>query len=173
MDAKLNQKGQSVLEFLFLMPLVVIFIGLLIRIMIVTQTSIVQQKYARAQALTLTGYSPEFPSTILRQSAYELHMNQMLIGIAKNNAPAEDADYPPRPPIVAVSRPGTDMGQTNPNPSSLRRRGRVRVRTSVTLCSQLNAIPSGGQWMRYEDAINPAKASGQPGWAYCKGVEVQ
>jgi hypothetical protein len=135
--------GQSVLEFLLMLPLMVGLVVLLVRANTAIQISIVNQQYARAQALFLTFNSPTYPQLELRQPHVTAKQyNQMIIGVADNPAPEDGSPYIPDAATQNVTRrkSGTrDEAKTEP-----RERDKVRIRDTVTICTQVNIVPGQG-----------------------------
>jgi Flp pilus assembly protein TadG len=139
-----NQEGQSIIEFLFMLPLFVGLIVILIRVNTAIQVSLVNQQYARAQALWLTFNSPVYPSIFSRsQNLAAKGYNQMLIGVADNRED-ENGNYRPKATVQNVARQknvGSNDPQTEPPSRAL-----VRVRTTVTLCTQSEVVKTGGTY---------------------------
>jgi len=134
-----NEKGQSLLEFLIMLPLMLGLVALMTRVNTAIQASIVDQQYARAQTTWLTFNSPVYP--VLRLQATELNgknFNQMMIGVSDNlissdsNLPVASTTMIARNPAVA-SRANNDSQIDGPTSRAL-----VRIRNTVTLCTQGN-----------------------------------
>lgn len=138
-----KSEGQSILEFLLMLPALVGLIVLLVRVNSAIQVSIVNQQYARAQALFLAFNSPVYPELALRESQLtDKGYNHMLIGVSDNSSPGEGQVYEPLATTAYVAR---KKGQgSNDNGAEPKQRGSVRVRTTVTLCTQPNIIKVGG-----------------------------
>jgi hypothetical protein len=133
-----GDEGQSLIEFLLLLPLLVGTVVILVRVNTAIQISIVNQQYARAQALFIAHHSPNFPRLRHHDRFLERVSNQMVIGVSENNRPDDDdgSDYVPAAStqIVARSRKlaGTD-GNAGEIPDL---RGKVRIRNTISLCTQ-------------------------------------
>jgi hypothetical protein len=134
-----NEKGQSLLEFLIMLPLMLGLVALMTRVNTAIQASIVEQQYARAQTTWLTFNSPVYP--VLRLQATELNgknFNQMMIGVSDNlissdsNLPVASTTMIARNPAVASRASNADQVD---GPTS---RALVRIRNTVTLCTQGN-----------------------------------
>jgi len=135
-----KNSGQSLVEFLIMLPIVVSLATLMVRVNTVIQVSIVNQKYARAQALFLAYNSPYYPELRLRKRMKELNSNELILGVSNKNAPLADSgqEYEPDPIIVSIVSRGKPVGDDqSPEPAQ---RGRVRVRSTVTLCTQVNVV---------------------------------
>src|SRR5947209_8462468 len=82
-----DNRGQSVLEFLFMLPIMVALTMMLVKVNTAIQVSIVNQQYARAQALWLTFNSPIYPALVSRMANFlPRAFNQMIIGVSDNLA---------------------------------------------------------------------------------------
>lgn len=134
-----NEKGQSLVEFLFFFP---VMIGVGYTTYLVNsaiQTSIVNQKYARAQALFLTHNSPVYPHRGIQNGLVAAESNIMIIGISQNLVP-DDGGVTPEASIQKIVRPGvTDVGVDDEQTEPLSR-GVLRIRTTVALCTQNNFV---------------------------------
>src|SRR4051812_13549629 len=93
-----DEQGQSVIEFLLMLPAVIGITVFLIRTNSAIQMSIVDQQYARAQTTWLTFNSPVFPELRLQLGAFVVPgYNQMVLGVSDNVAPNPDEDeYSPK-----------------------------------------------------------------------------
>ncbi len=131
-------QGQSIIEFLMMLPVLIGLVVLLVRSNTAIQISIVNQQYARAQALWLTFNSSVYPGKQLRQVQLgDKKFNQMVIGVSENAAPAQ-GNFTPRAATQNVTRKksGTrDEPQTEP-----KLRDKVRIRDTVTLCTQMVVV---------------------------------
>lgn len=141
--------GQSMIEFLLVLPVLIGLVGLLTRAMSAVQMSIVSQKYARAQTLYLAANSPVYPALRHRQGANDAFTsastmaNEMVLGVEEKVGEDEEA----RAPIVqqqAIARPGRD-NRANDEGEDPRRRSRIRIYNTVTLCTQNNVVLAGSQ----------------------------
>jgi hypothetical protein len=139
----LDEKGQSVLEFVFMLPLLIGLVVIMVRTNTVIQMSIVNQKYARAQALWLTFNSPHYPRVELRREAFlpptiPQGFNRMVIGMAE--LPVDETGGKAVASVQAVTRDGRGTAADGPSQAEPLDRASVRVRTTVALCTQSNVI---------------------------------
>ena len=133
----LNEElGQSIIELILMLPVMIGLIILMIKINTAIQVSIVDQKYARAQALFLTFNSPFYPDVEKQVKMAEYGMNQMLVGVSGNlDSSGQGSDYIPEATIQNVAR--KSRGQPDdPGKEPVFSRSKVRIRNSVTLCTQ-------------------------------------
>ncbi len=142
-----NRSGQSLLEFLLMLPVMFGMAALLLKFNSAIQVSIVNQQYARAQTLWLAFNSPVYPYLRLREEELTSSgFNQMLIGVSDNAAPDDgESQYVPKASVQNVARRkpasfGGDQNQQEPNERSL-----VRIRSTVTLCTQPNVVSGQGR----------------------------
>lgn len=129
---KEDQEGQSVLEFLLFLPVFLTLLLLLYRIQLAIQVSIVNQQYARSQALFLTFNHPYYPELVRQGLMRQYPLNQMVLGVSDNLASGES--YSPQATLQSIIRPGKPLGSDAPKEEPLLR-GKVRVRGTVTLCT--------------------------------------
>ncbi|MFZ9596757.1 MAG: hypothetical protein ACO3A2_11875 [Bdellovibrionia bacterium] len=118
---------------------------LLTRINTAIQMSIVNQKYARAQALNLTANSPYYPAiknpTSLnaddgpRGRLLSQRANQMILGVSDNIAGASTREYVPIATEQMIVRKASLAKRNPPGEEGNLRLDWVRIRNSVTLCT--------------------------------------
>ncbi|MGE4107014.1 MAG: hypothetical protein AB7F66_07335 [Bacteriovoracia bacterium] len=140
-----DSRGQSVLEFLFLLPILVGVTVTLVRVNTAIQMSIVNQQYARAQALFLAFNSPTFPELSKRVAVRmrEQNVGMMVVGVTNNLAPDADNEgaYIPEASIQAITRPGQRVPAGLDDPGDPRaQRANVRIRNTVAICTQSNSV---------------------------------
>jgi len=145
-DLKLTQiiidgSGQSLLEFVFGLPLMLGLAILMIKVNMAIQVSIVDQKYARAQALFLTYNSPFYPEKEKQLKLKKYLLNQILVGVSGNlDSSANVSDYTPEATVQNIARSPLNkkaMAASNEGGTdSMTERANVRVRNTVTLCTQ-------------------------------------
>ena len=141
-----SDSGQSVLEFLLTLPLLVGITILLVRVNTVIQISIVDQQYAREHALFLTFNSPTYPIKRLVQSDFiPKGTSRMIIGVANNTAPRDGGAYFPEATTFRITRDPRTRGDEGAHKEP-RLRSSVRVRNTVELCTQNNLIQIGGAY---------------------------
>lgn len=132
-----DDSGQSVLEFLFVLPVTVAVLILMIRSNTAIQMSIVDQKYSRAQILYLSGNGAEYPlRTKVVKDMTDDGMNQLVVGVSED-AP-RDAEGGEGADTAASSyyigrRPGLTGEDVDPG-DTISKRLNVRVRNTVTIC---------------------------------------
>jgi hypothetical protein len=167
-----DERGQSILEFVILVPLLVGILLMLIKANTAVQMAIVNQKYAREQALILALNSPVYPPLRFRAGEQRMEgkaINQMILGVADNVAP-EEGDYPPSASTQTLVLYGDQVvGGSDDVKSEPRQRSQVRIRNTVGLCTQSNGIFISGvltpAWKIREGAVD---------FAFCRsGVDEQ
>lgn len=139
-----GESGQSILELLFLLPMLAGLIVILVRINTAIQISIVNQQYSRSMIFFSNMNSPDYPSRSLLKRAVAANslVNQMTFGISDkpigqndndfeaSNQPEASTQYVARKPRQGSEEPGDDITQ----------RGKVRIRNTVTLCTPTVAL---------------------------------
>jgi hypothetical protein len=167
-----DDSGQSVVEFLLVLPLLLTILMLIVRVNTVIQMSIVDQKYAREQVLFISGNSPDYPLranivTVLAKSG----MNQLVVGVSENK-PA-DADGGEGTDTTASTyyigrKPG--LAESQDSGDDITARATIRVRNTVTLCLPMISFggtpafdfnPSGGGQSKYNLPDDPRA------WKFC------
>lgn len=167
-----NRHGQGVVEFLFVLPVILLMSMFLVRTNTVIQMSIVNQKYARAQNLFLTYNSAEYPD-LARRVAQPNKEHQTVL-VASNPAPRDGAGGEGRVFFASTFKikPGKggyfESFKRDSGPDSgaergiagraegedaegqrdiVRERTFVRVRNTVTLCTPWNTTLNPSQNM--------------------------
>ena len=139
-----NESGQSVIEFMLMLPLMLALTVLLVKMNTAIQMSIVNQQYARAQLTFLTFNSSSYPQRKLVKSLFErTNSNRMIIGVAENSFPPEGTAAPEASTYTVArnsKRVGADPPQDEP-----RQRAKVRIRDTVEMCTQNNFASVGGK----------------------------
>jgi hypothetical protein len=135
-----DEQGQSLLEFLFMLPMMIGLIVLMTRVNTAIQASIVDQQYARAQTTWLTFNSPVYPN--LRLQASELNgknYNQMMIGVSDNLIGGSELHPEAQTTFIPRKRSLASRASDDPQvePES---RANVRIRNTVSLCTQPNVL---------------------------------
>ena len=134
---KHDDSGQSVLEFLFVLPVTIAVLLVMIRSNTAIQMSIVDQKYSRSQIFFLAGNASEYPlRRKVVQDMTDDGMNQLILGVSED-AP-RDSDGGEGGDTAASSyyigrRPGLTGEDADPG-DSISKRLNVRVRNTVTIC---------------------------------------
>lgn len=128
------------------LPLMAGFFLILLRVNMAMQVSIVNQQYARSQALFLAYNSAVYPELRLQNSSLnEKRYNQMIIGVSDNTPPDDTGGkYQPRATTQNITQKkvgGSEEAHQEPE-----RRAAVRIRNTVTLCTQTNVIDEGGSY---------------------------
>lgn len=132
-----DDSGQSVLEFLLVLPLLMALVMLIIRANTAIQMSIVDQKYARAQTLFLAGNAADYPlrSGVVKDLA-DHGMNQLVVGVSEDKPRdpngGEGAENAASTYYIG-RRPG-GMGESGDPGDEVTKRVTIRVRNTVTLC---------------------------------------
>lgn len=166
-----NDKGQSVIEFLLLLPLLVGLVSLLIKVNTAIQVSIVNQQYARAHIHWLAFNSAFFPQIAHRKVNFiPKGYNRMVIGVSDNKAAsAETETYEPEATTQLVVRSGKAPKKDGSSKEELNERARVRVRNTISLCTQSNVITTGEMTAKNLIASGEGSGSKAKMFMYCRG----
>ncbi len=155
-----DENGQSVIEFLIMLPVMIAMVIILVRVNTAVQISIVNQKYARSHTLALAFNSPIYPARRRSDGSPGLAMgqmvekgyNRMVIGVSENAMSEDDGGrYSPKAVTQMVARSQTTSLGAGPDKEEPDRRSEVRVRTTVSLCSNTWVIQKNSGWVSYFD----------------------
>ena len=167
-----GEDGQSVLEFLLMLPMLVGLTVMLIRVNTVIQISIVNQQYARAEALWLTFNSAFYPELRHRETnLVSKGYNQMILGVSDNAAPESAERYTPKASVQNIARK-RGLGSNEPQ-SEPAQRAMIRVRNTVTLCTPLVVLSAGGNplpMLPVSGTGNPLQFKATGPWAWNEGM---
>ena len=142
-----DESGQSLLEFLLMLPVMIGTVVILMRVNTAIQMSIVNQQYARAQALFINHHSAEYPRLKHYPKFLANSTNQMVIGVSDNNLSSEDSDgseYVPSASAQIISRTRKLAGSDGQAGEIPQLRGNVRIRNTVSLCTQSIVMKGAG-----------------------------
>jgi hypothetical protein len=133
-----RESGQSLLEFMLMLPMMIGLVIILVRVNTAIQVSIVNQQYARSHALWLNFNSPVFPQTQLRELNMTKHGdNQMVILVAGEPVPENGENLHPKAATSYIAR---KKGLPDSDDKDADERALVRIRDTVTICSQSNVV---------------------------------
>jgi len=129
--------GQSLIEFVFMLPVMFGMIFILIRVNSAIQVSIVNQKYSRQRLLELVGNSPHYPDVGQRLTEMVTNgINRMVVGVSEELIPDKAVDFTPSATTQVItakkdsSGTASDAAQEEPD-----FRAKVRIRNTVELCT--------------------------------------
>lgn len=153
---RLGREGQSLIEFIFLLPVLFGLTTILLKVNSAIQMSIVNQKYARAQALFLAQNSPHYPRRDQAEYIASRGSNQVVMGVGDTLALDQEANASlniraqslqiARSKQVAAKNGAEDEDEEK-NPT---KRGLVRIRNTVSLCAPtLMILTRGGGPQRF------------------------
>ncbi len=139
-----NQKGQSLIEFLIALPMMIGISLLLVRVNTAIQASIVQQKYARGAIHFFTWNSPYFPEkSFSGRMGYggnkqgPTGTNDFVIGVSGRTMTGSDSS--PSSLEVAITKDGpAHPAQGIPESSRS-----VFLRNSLNLCTKSHMLGDG------------------------------
>lgn len=133
-----SRSGQSVLEFLFMLPIVLAIVMIMVRMNTAIQMSIVNQQYTRARLLFLSFNSAVYPEIKYQQDQIGKQMNQMVGGISENSGVGGDSgiSYSPAASTQLVTRSKIVTGPNEPQ-TEPKTRALVRIRNTATLCTPI------------------------------------
>ena len=140
-----QQKGQSLLEFLFALPVMFGITLILIRVNTAIQSSIVQQKYARGTATFLTWNSPYYPEVNNAkrmgyggQNEGPTGTNEFILGVMANASNPDGSTTP-----MALDVPVTKKGPKHPPQGIPDQAKSIFLRNTVSLCTKTHMLANG------------------------------
>lgn len=161
-----DESGQSILEVVFILPFLFLFVGLLYKVNLAVQMSINNTQYARNQIYVLASNSPEYPRYQIRFQwglFGQNNQDRMVLGVADpkaiSQAAANDSSIEPMPQTTKINRRGTtvrgseDRGEVN-------LRNEIRIRNTAAICTQLNSVGSKAPWN--SDSVRGLKSKRWP-----------
>jgi hypothetical protein len=175
----LGEEGQSIFEFVILFPLLLGMTALLIRMNSVIQVSIVNQKYARLQTHFLTFNSPYFPSRATGTAGDNrvTGMHHLTVGVG-DEAIGPGADRPRAVEVFVGRSPAAVAGASDAANSEPPLRAKVRVRTTVSLCSFSHTLSGGASFseadrLRALDVQGASRGDAASIFNFCNWGEIQ
>lgn len=139
----MDTKGQSILEVIFVLPILFLFVGLLFKINMSIQMAINNTQHARSQIYILTGNSSDYPRLRFRyfqDMFFSKQQDLMVLGVADptavTGAAADEDTMEPRPQEQHVTRNTSITGSGAPG--EVNSRSHIRVRDTSAICTQLN-----------------------------------
>jgi hypothetical protein len=162
---RLDQNGQSIIEMLIMLPLMIALVVLVVQVNSVIQVSIVNQKVARSHALWLAFNSPIYP-----ELKFQRVHNEMVMGVSENKSPRlGEEDYVPEAQVMMVSRSrslaGDPTADRNKEPL---KRGWIRVRNTVALCTSSLVVSVGGLVPPTPAVMTETRFKGGQQFAFCE-----
>ncbi|MBN21627.1 MAG: hypothetical protein CL678_10110 [Bdellovibrionaceae bacterium] len=141
-----NDKGQSMIELMVLLPVVIGTLSFLIKTNSAIQVSINNQQYARAQILIYMSNSSNYPR-VQDISSWEaegggINRSKMVFGVS-DNIFSSDADIEPEAVISPIVTKDAEQGSRDTGTEDVKVRGKIRVRTTVALCAPLHFVANG------------------------------
>lgn len=164
-----NQRGQSLIEVVFLLPIIFGLFVVTAKINTAIQVAIVNQQYARAQALTLAQNSPYYPRRQQQLVMSTKNSNQLIMGVA-DQVLDEDDEGVPKATVQVIARTrglaGSEPQEKEPESTYY-----VRMRNTVSLCTHSIVVKTENGYKLYnadqvKENFNPAM------FDYCRNGNV-
>jgi Flp pilus assembly protein TadG len=141
--SSLGRSGQSLLEFVLILPVMAGLLFMMVRVSAAIQVSIVNQKYSRQRVFELAENGAYYPRLgRFRNDFVPKLANRMVIGVSEESTASGQADVrsAPSQPITSKKQgQGSNENQAEPDSRSL-----VRVRNTVELCTPVRVASIGG-----------------------------
>lgn len=135
-----------------MLPLVVGMFVTLVKVNTAAQISIVNQQYARSHALFLAYNSPNYPERRFIPGSFigdSINANQMVILVGENAVSRDGgagSNLRPEAPTQSIARGNARTNESTSQPggkTGSRQRSKVRVLSSVSLCTPSYTISAG------------------------------
>ncbi len=170
-----SEEGQSIIEFLLLLPLMIGITIMMLRTNMAIQVSIGNQKYSRMQAHHLTFNSPYFPQTSASsQNQRAPGMHRLVVGVGED-AISNGKGRPKAVEVFVARSRSIASGSSDQSGAEPDSRANVRVRTTVALCSFSNRLGSGKpatdskEWVKLDGSSNGNPDQGKI-FKFCDGA---
>lgn len=141
-----DQQGQSILEVVFVLPFLFLFVAFLYKVTMAVQTAINNTQYARSQVYVLTANSPEYPRLDFRFYNPKSFVTQSQDKIVLGVADPEQVDYhdasgniEPVPQTQKIGRAQSTVKGSSER-GEVTKRTEIRIRNTAAICTQLNSI---------------------------------
>ncbi|MFN7685806.1 MAG: hypothetical protein ACK5QT_10400 [Oligoflexia bacterium] len=146
-----DRSGQSLLEFVLVLPVMAGMFMLMLRLNSSIQTSIVNQRYSRQRIFEFADNAPYYPRlSTFRDQFVSKNTNRMVIGVSEE--PLSGDSVEPDAPVTRISTSRTFLGSNEPR-AEPNRRSEVRVRNTVEICTPVRV--SGGREIDWgENSLN-------------------
>ncbi|NDD92001.1 pilus assembly protein [bacterium] len=131
-----RRSGQSLVEFVLILPLIVGMLILLIRVNSAIQVSIVNQKYSRQRLFELSANNANYPSVKrIRTTLQDRKDNRVVIGVSQE-ATGTSSNVEALAPTQWITRSKkAAAGASNEAQKEPAKRAEVRIRNTVEMCT--------------------------------------
>lgn len=139
-----DERGQSILEIVFVLPFLFLFVALLYKINMAIQMAINNTQYSRSQIYMLAANSPEYPRLSFRfygpKNFAQMTQDEMVLGVADpEQVDFSSEEIPPFPQTQKIGREQTSVKGSD-DAGEVKNRTEIRVRNTAAICTQLNAV---------------------------------
>ncbi|MBU6374419.1 MAG: hypothetical protein KGQ59_00325 [Bdellovibrionales bacterium] len=152
-----NRSGQSLVEFVFMLPLIVGMLVLLIRVNSAIQVSIVNQKYSRQRLFELIANNSTYPSEERGKRLMERKQHRLVVGVSEESTDdgKGEADYSAPTEWITRSKKAA-LGASTQAQVEPERRAEVRIRNTVEICTPVlfTQMSAGGNWTDISRGFN-------------------
>ena len=142
-----RESGQSLMEFVLILPVMVGMLMLMLRVSSTIQVSIVNQKYSRLRIFEFAGNAPYYPNLQRFKDFFvAANTNRMVIGVAED---AISGEGEPAAPALKINSSRVVVGSSEPR-AEPDRRSEVRVRNTVEMCTPVRV--AGGREIQWGES---------------------
>lgn len=137
-----RESGQSLIEFVLMLPVMFGMVFILIRVNSAIQVSIVNQKYSRQRLLELAGNSPHYPDLERASELVRQGQNRLVVGVSDELVPEALTEefVPVATTQLITEKSKAAQGVADPTGEEPRARAKVRIRNTVELCTPILSV---------------------------------
>ncbi|MBI3543151.1 MAG: hypothetical protein HY075_07750 [Deltaproteobacteria bacterium] len=144
-----KQLGQSMIEFAFMLPIILTMLTFMREVNMAINMAIVNQKYSRATLYFLLFNHRWYPEQqFIHRPSRNDYMKRWWVGVEdqKGDPDSDEDSKPPKAPVIAVGRAKGD--DDTPGSEGIERRQKVRIRATSFIC----VPPVGGKNLPFSQA---------------------
>lgn len=161
---KKNQLGQSLVEFAFMVPLIIGVLVFLREVNMAVNSAIVNQRYARATLHFLLFNHRWYPELrFARNTGKGVYLRRWWVGVEKDKTAGGDEDV--TAPVAPIIKIGRAPGDEDQGVESMKKRQNVRIRAVSFICLQPYGTKLENTFSRGQMSENTFLT---PGFTYCQ-----
>jgi hypothetical protein len=138
-----NEDGQTLLELVFLIPVLFTFVILLFKSMMAVQMAINNAQFSRSQIYMLTANQPEYPRLQFRMDSkmfIKAEQDRMILGVADIGSTGANNEIEPVPQTYKIALNSSSVKGSSER-GEVKKRTEIRIRDTAAICTQLNGTP--------------------------------
>ena len=160
---QMGVKGQSLLEVIFVLPFLFIFVVVLFKLNLAIQAAINNTQYSRSQMFSLAANSTDYPRLEFRlrkgTGFISQQQDMMILGVSDPSAiqaATDSGTMDPIPQTQTLDKTGKNIIGSN-DKGEQSKRNEIRIRNTAAMCTQINSPPTtGGERWPFKSTISTA-----------------